>query len=162
MEPLRVEAALDGDAERSASVVRYYELAKRAEWQVRDVPWSDIPPIPEARGSAEKKARRQDVWRSVVTQQYQADIHRHRDFRRSHVVPDVDGPGYQVSQEPEQVQEYQQEHAVADDAEEERRAAVDSGRHGYCCPPNCSQDTSECQFTNAPVGFGFHAQTCSV
>ena len=74
MEPLRVEAALDGAAERSASVVRYYELAKRAEWQVRDVPWSDIPPIPEARGSAEKKTRRQDVWRSVVTQQYQADI----------------------------------------------------------------------------------------
>ena len=50
MEPLRVEAALDGADERSAGVVRYYELAKRAEWQVRDVPWSDIPPIPEARG----------------------------------------------------------------------------------------------------------------
>src|SRR5262245_48596544 len=74
VEPLRVEAAPDGASERRAGVVRYYELAKRAEWQVRDVPWGDIPPIPETRGSAEKKARRQDVWRSVVTQQYQADI----------------------------------------------------------------------------------------
>jgi len=74
VEPLRVEAALEGAAKRQAGVIRYYELAKRAEWQVRDVPWNEIPPIPEARGSAEKKARRQDVWRSVVTQQYQADI----------------------------------------------------------------------------------------
>jgi len=74
VEPLHVEAAPDGAAEQRAGVIRYYELAKRAEWQVRDVPWADIPPIPETRGSAEKKARRQDVWRSVVTQQYQADI----------------------------------------------------------------------------------------
>jgi 1,2-phenylacetyl-CoA epoxidase catalytic subunit len=74
VEPLHVEAAPDGVAEQRAGVIRYYELAKRAEWQVRDVPWSDIPPIPETRGSAEKKARRQDVWRSVITQQYQADI----------------------------------------------------------------------------------------
>ena len=74
VEPLRVEAAPEGAVERRAGVFRYYELAKRAEWQVRDVPWGDIPPIPETRGSAEKKARRQDVWRSVITQQYQADI----------------------------------------------------------------------------------------
>jgi 1,2-phenylacetyl-CoA epoxidase catalytic subunit len=74
VEPLRVDAALEGAARRQAGVVRYYELAKRAEWQVRDVPWNNIPPIPETRGSAEKTARRRDVWRSVVTQQYQADI----------------------------------------------------------------------------------------
>ena len=30
-------------------VYRYYELAKRAEWQVRDLPWGEIPPIPEYR-----------------------------------------------------------------------------------------------------------------
>ncbi len=54
-------------------VYRYYELAKRAEWQVRDLPWGDLPPIPEYKGSPQKLARRQDLWRSVVTQQLQAD-----------------------------------------------------------------------------------------
>jgi hypothetical protein len=73
-EPLSVEAGPEGAPRRRDGVHRYYELAKRAEWQVRDVPWGDIPPIPETRGSAEKKARRNDVWRSVITQQYQADI----------------------------------------------------------------------------------------
>jgi 1,2-phenylacetyl-CoA epoxidase catalytic subunit len=61
-------------SEEHRGVFRYYELAKRAEWQTRDLPWNDIPPIPEARGSAQKQARRKDVWRSVITQQYQADI----------------------------------------------------------------------------------------
>ena len=28
-------------------VLRFYELAKRQEWQVRELPWSDQPPIPE-------------------------------------------------------------------------------------------------------------------
>jgi 1,2-phenylacetyl-CoA epoxidase catalytic subunit len=59
--------------ERYSGVLRYYELAKRAEWQVRDLPWGDIPPIPESRGSAVRQARRRDVWRSVITQQLQAD-----------------------------------------------------------------------------------------
>ena len=54
--------------------MRYYELAKRAEWKVGDLQWGEIPPIPEARGSAEKLARRRDVWRSVITQQLQADM----------------------------------------------------------------------------------------
>src|SRR5206468_7003037 len=49
------------------------ELAKRAEWQVRDLPWGEIPPIPETKGTAEKQARRRDMWRSVITQQLQAD-----------------------------------------------------------------------------------------
>src|SRR5580765_9023719 len=56
-----------------AGVLRYYELAKRAEWQVRDMPWNDRPPIPEYSGSAQKLARRRDLWRSVITQQLQAD-----------------------------------------------------------------------------------------
>jgi hypothetical protein len=54
-------------------VYRYYELAKRAEWQVKDLPWGEIPPIPEYQGSPQKLARRRDLWRSVVTQQLQAD-----------------------------------------------------------------------------------------
>ena len=58
----------------SGGVLRYYELAKRAEWQVRDLPWDDQPPIPESRGSAEKQARRRDIWRSVIMQQLQADM----------------------------------------------------------------------------------------
>ena len=61
-----------GDRELQG-VYRYYELAKRAEWQVRDLPWGEIPPIPEYKGSPQKLARRRDLWRSVVTQQLQAD-----------------------------------------------------------------------------------------
>lgn len=62
-------------AQKPGGVFRYYELAKKQEWQVRDLPWSDQPPIPEPRSGAspEKKARRQGVWRSVITQQLQAD-----------------------------------------------------------------------------------------
>jgi 1,2-phenylacetyl-CoA epoxidase catalytic subunit len=56
-----------------AGVTRYYELAKRAEWQVRDIPWGEIPPIPEYSGTPQKLARRRDLWRSVITQQLQAD-----------------------------------------------------------------------------------------
>jgi 1,2-phenylacetyl-CoA epoxidase catalytic subunit len=74
VEPLRVETQGAPATERGDGVIRYYELAKRAEWQTADMPWGEIPPVPEARGSAEKKARRTDVWRSVITQQYQADI----------------------------------------------------------------------------------------
>jgi 1,2-phenylacetyl-CoA epoxidase catalytic subunit len=59
---------------RHEGVLRFYELAKRAEWQVRDLPWGEIPPIPETtKGTPEKRGRRRDVWRSVITQQYQAD-----------------------------------------------------------------------------------------
>src|SRR6266508_7049732 len=61
------------DRSAFAGVLRYYELAKRAEWQVRDMPWTDRPPIPEYKGSPQKLARRRDLWRSVVTQQLQAD-----------------------------------------------------------------------------------------
>jgi hypothetical protein len=70
-----VETQRDTGQDRSAyaGVLRYYELAKRAEWQVRDLPWGEVPPIPEYRGSPQKIARRRDMWRSVVTQQLQAD-----------------------------------------------------------------------------------------
>ncbi len=72
---LETQPAAPPPSTEHESVLRYYELAKRAEWQVRDLPWGEIPPIPEAaKGSAEKKARRRDLWRSVITQQYQADM----------------------------------------------------------------------------------------
>ncbi|HET8872691.1 MAG TPA: ferritin-like domain-containing protein, partial [Gaiellaceae bacterium] len=51
----------------------YYQLAKKQEWQVRDMAWGEVPPIPETTGSNEQQARRQGVWRSVITQQLQAD-----------------------------------------------------------------------------------------
>jgi hypothetical protein len=62
-----------GDRSVYAGVMRYYELAKRAEWQVRDLPWGELPPIPEYTGAPKKLARRRDMWRSVITQQLQAD-----------------------------------------------------------------------------------------
>src|ERR671924_1107589 len=60
--------------EEFAGVVRFYELAKKQEWQVRDLPWGELPSIPEGRGSPERRARRTDMWRSVLTQQLQADM----------------------------------------------------------------------------------------
>ena len=62
------------DRSRYAGVLRFYELAKHQEWQVKDVPWGDIPPIPEGKGSPQRQARRRDIWRSVVMQQLQADV----------------------------------------------------------------------------------------
>jgi hypothetical protein len=70
----RVDEAPAGETVRDLSgVYRYYELAKRAEWQVKDLPWGEVPPVPEYKGSPQKLARRRDLWRSVVTQQLQAD-----------------------------------------------------------------------------------------
>ncbi|TML14644.1 MAG: ferritin-like domain-containing protein [Actinobacteria bacterium] len=63
-----------GEREQYAGVLRFYELAKRQEWQVRDLPWNDLPPIPEGKGSPQRRARRSDMWRSVLTQQLQADM----------------------------------------------------------------------------------------
>src|SRR5581483_9114424 len=54
-------------------VYRYYEVAKRAEWQVRDLQWGAIAPIPEYSGTPQKIASRRDLWRSVLTQQLHAD-----------------------------------------------------------------------------------------
>ena len=68
-----VDEAASAGGRDLQGVYRYYELAKRAEWQVRDLPWGEVPPIPEYKGSPQKLARRRDLWRSVVTQQLQAD-----------------------------------------------------------------------------------------
>src|SRR3989454_7971867 len=72
--PVVVEEAPAEDRSRYAGVLRFYELAKHQEWLVKDVPWSELPPIPEGKGSPERQARRRDVWRSVVMQQLQADV----------------------------------------------------------------------------------------
>jgi hypothetical protein len=72
-EPVHEEVPAD-DRSRYAGVLRFYDLAKHQEWQVRDVPWGEIPPIPEGKGSPERQARRRDIWRSVVMQQLQADV----------------------------------------------------------------------------------------
>jgi hypothetical protein len=63
-----------GERDSFAGVLRFYELAKKQEWQVRDLPWGEIPPIPEGKGTPQRRARRRDMWRSVLTQQLQADM----------------------------------------------------------------------------------------
>jgi hypothetical protein len=68
---VKVEEQMEREA--YAGVLRFYELAKKQEWQVRDLPWGEIPPIPETKGAPQKVARRRDMWRSVITQQLQAD-----------------------------------------------------------------------------------------
>jgi hypothetical protein len=68
-----IEMSSEG-REEFGGVLRFYELAKRQEWQVRDLPWRDLPPIPEGKGSPQRRARRKDMWRSVLTQQLQADM----------------------------------------------------------------------------------------
>ena len=55
-------------------MTRYYHLAKRQAWDVRQLQWGAVAPVPEGLGSAEKRARRHSMWRSVVTQQLQADM----------------------------------------------------------------------------------------
>jgi 1,2-phenylacetyl-CoA epoxidase catalytic subunit len=73
METVQVPEKPAEDRSAYAGVLRYYELAKKAEWQVRDLPWKELPPIPQYKGSPQKLTRRQDLWRSVITQQLQAD-----------------------------------------------------------------------------------------
>jgi hypothetical protein len=68
-----IEMSSEGREEFNG-VLRFYELAKRQEWQVRDLPWGELPPIPEGKGSPKRRARRNDMWRSVLTQQLQADM----------------------------------------------------------------------------------------
>jgi 1,2-phenylacetyl-CoA epoxidase catalytic subunit len=73
METAQIPEKPTDDRSAYAGVLRYYELAKKAEWQVRDLPWNELPPVPQYKGSEQKLARRQDLWRSVITQQLQAD-----------------------------------------------------------------------------------------
>jgi hypothetical protein len=73
-----VSQGIEEDLERAAEaaskdLLRFYELALRREWKGKDLPWGELSPIPELRGSPRRKARELDVWRSVLTQQLQAD-----------------------------------------------------------------------------------------
>ncbi|MGH2521637.1 MAG: ferritin-like domain-containing protein, partial [Anaerolineales bacterium] len=52
------------------SLARFYDLGKKGQWNAADVPWH-LPLVPEHRISD----RRREVWRSVITQQYQADLY---------------------------------------------------------------------------------------
>src|SRR3989440_5364806 len=61
------------DRAASGGVLGFYELATRGEGRVRDSPGGKPPPIPETKGAPQKVARRRDMWRSVITQQLQAD-----------------------------------------------------------------------------------------
>src|SRR5437879_4916085 len=59
---MSVEAVAEvEDRSKYAGVLRFYDLAKHQEWAVRDVPWDDLPPVPEGKGSPERQARRRDV-----------------------------------------------------------------------------------------------------
>src|SRR3989441_4339741 len=74
MAPGQLPGQAAAPREAYAGVLRFYELAKKQEWQVRDLPWREIPPIPDGKGSDQRRARRRDMWRSVLTQQLQADM----------------------------------------------------------------------------------------
>src|SRR4029079_5782278 len=74
---METEQVIDQEREEReafAGVLRFYELAKRQEWQGRALPWGELAPIPEGKGSPQRQARRKDMWRSVLTQQLQADM----------------------------------------------------------------------------------------
>ncbi|HVB75737.1 MAG TPA: hypothetical protein VNE38_19485 [Ktedonobacteraceae bacterium] len=64
----------NGPVDSAEEMKRFYVLAKRQAWKVEQLSWGQIPPIPEGKGSGEMRARRQVIWRSVVTQQLQADL----------------------------------------------------------------------------------------
>lgn len=64
---------LDDSLDTTLEMQKFYMLAKRQAWKVESLSWDTLPPVPEGRGSGEKRARRMAIWRSVVTQQLQAD-----------------------------------------------------------------------------------------
>src|ERR1700676_2657448 len=64
---------LDATIDTTLEMQRFYVLAKRQAWKVEQLSWGQLPPVPEGKGSGEKRARRVAIWRSVVTQQLQAD-----------------------------------------------------------------------------------------
>ena len=68
------EEAGNSPANTAEGMKRFYGLAKRQAWDIRHLSWGEIPGVPEGRGSEEKRGRRLAMWRSVVTQQLQADL----------------------------------------------------------------------------------------
>src|SRR5258708_7664906 len=72
--PLEAEdSPLEAADDNIKDMHRFYALAKRQAWKGEQLSWGLIPPVPEGKGSGEKRARRLEIWRSVVTQQLQAD-----------------------------------------------------------------------------------------
>lgn len=67
------ESSSYGELDTTREMQRFYTLAKRQAWKVEQLSWGQLPPVPEGKGSSEKRARRLEIWRSVVTQQLQAD-----------------------------------------------------------------------------------------
>jgi hypothetical protein len=70
---LQLAIELDSTLDTTAEMQRFYTLAKRQAWKVEQLSWGKLPPVPEGKGSGEKRARRKAIWCSVVTQQLQAD-----------------------------------------------------------------------------------------
>src|ERR1700686_608907 len=64
---------IDATIDTTLEMQKFYVLAKRQAWKVEQLSWGQLPPVPEGKGSGEKRARRMAIWRSVVTQQLQAD-----------------------------------------------------------------------------------------
>jgi hypothetical protein len=59
-----------------SGVTRYYNRALAAAWDINeDLPWTELPPVPEPRPGlpAHRRRERKGIWRSVVGQQLQAD-----------------------------------------------------------------------------------------
>ena len=69
-----IEPGARASARRSRASSASTSSRSAQEWQVRDLPWGELPPIPEGKGSPQRQARRRDMWRSVLTQQLQADM----------------------------------------------------------------------------------------
>jgi hypothetical protein len=63
------DIAVPADAPVSA-IAKFYGMAKHAEWQVKDLDWQGLPPTP---ASEKASSRRIKLWRSVLSQQLQAD-----------------------------------------------------------------------------------------
>jgi hypothetical protein len=70
---LGVHDAIGAPPSGATDILRFYELALRRQWWASDLPWGELPPIPESRGSERRREREEAMWRSVLTQQLQAD-----------------------------------------------------------------------------------------
>lgn len=68
-----IAISLDPSLDTTLEMQKFYALAKRQAWKVEALSWGKLPPVPEGKGSGEARARRMAIWRSVVTQQLQAD-----------------------------------------------------------------------------------------
>lgn len=75
MSSIEFEQSGDGRNVDASGMLRFYDLAKKAEWQIDDLSWGECPPVPEPKPhwSDKKAAIFGDIWKSVLAQQLQAD-----------------------------------------------------------------------------------------